>query len=525
VSDKKFAIETEADIGKGFETLDGELGDLKKKTDELVAKIEASENVIDDVTALGKDLKTLREDFAKASSKLVTRDGGPATRLPCSLAEFHESGIKALHQAPTKVAIRNTAQGKRIDPEGDPFGEWQKAGDGLQVFTAALSAADNRKPKNPAETMWYDRVYKPAAEKAESILKAAMDTATAAPGIGNWIPTEMSTQLEPLIATAYRVLGEIRSVTLPRSPFDWPRQVGRTSLYYRTEEPVAPPASRGGAASGTVAEDALGTTSIANKVQFSGKTISGVATVSEDAEQDAIFALVPFLTGDLAESYARAQEDAAINGDFTAGTQDSDLTATIDHRLTVDGFRYFGLAAGTALSAGGNNLDSMANWGSYVRDQIAKMGGYGDLNQFGNNPDDLVLLVNHIQFNEILKIAEFMQLNTAGQLATIGGVNANVAFRPNGLRMIVSDFMRDDLNASGVYDGVTVTKDCSIILNRMAWLRAQFRAPRVQVFTDSYFKMWGQTGIQIDGRWDLQAVKDPTAATQTHTNITYNYGA
>jgi HK97 family phage major capsid protein len=522
VSDKKFAIETEADIGKGFETLDGELGDLKKKTDDLVAKIEASENVIDDVAELGKDLKTLREDFAKASSKLVTNDGQATTPLPCSKAEFERSGYKALMGGRTKFSVHPTT--REIETGDDPFAELQKAHDELLIYTATQSAINGRRPVNPRNTPYYAEKYAPALERAESMLKTSITITDDPADVFSWIETGMSQQLEDLVASSYRVLSFIRRVSIPRSPFDWPRRAGRSTLYRKTEEIIAAQGDTTRNTTGATAQDAWGTTELSAKATFTGETIAGVATLTDEADQDSIFMMVPLLRDELAESYARAQEDICINGD-TAGTQDSDTTATTDHLIAADGFRLFGLAASTALSGGGAALDSMANWGSYVRDQIAKMGGYGDLNQFGNVPDDLLMIVSGKTFNQLLKIPEFMQLNTAGALATIGGVNANVAFRPNGLNLIVSDFVRDDVNASGVYDGVTTDLTTSLIVNKNAWVMGEFRAPRIQVFTDSYFRLWGQTGIMIDGRLDLQAVKDPTAASQTHTVITYNLDA
>ena len=248
-----------------------------------------------------------------------------------------------------------------------------------------------------------------------------------------------------------------------------------------------------------------------------------MATLTDEADQDSIFMMVPLLRDELAESYARAQEDLCINGD-TGGSQDSDTTATVDHLIASDGFRLFGLAntTPTKIDAGGNNLDSMAEWRLYVRALIGKMGGYGALNQFGNIPDDLLLIVCGATFNQIVSIDEFQNLNTAGQLATIGVVDANVAFKPNGLNLIVSDFVRDDVNAAGVYDGVTTNLTTALVVNKNAWVMGEFRAPRSQVFTDSDFRLWGQTGIMIDGRLDLQAVKDPPSTTQTHTVITYD---
>jgi HK97 family phage major capsid protein len=517
VSDKKFAIETEADIGKGFETLDGELGDLKKKSEELVARIDSFANVDDRLAEVTDGLKSLREDFKKASSKLVTRDGLPATPLPCSAKEFAEFGWKAVYGGKSKIAYdRRTGD---IETDG-PIAQMQQAGDEMQIVAAVVAAQKGVRGQsefNPRGLKFYDDRWVPAFNQASNVLKAAITETTTDPGVGDWVPQTMSPQMDALLSLNQRLLSFIRSINMPRSPFLFPRQVGRTAHGYRASTGTVE-------ATGTrtvFATDVAGTTEMSDNVQFDGRRIWGLATIADDGLQDSIVALIPFYRSDMIESLARQKEDAFMNGDRTATHQDADVTGGDDHRKAWYGLRYYGLANSTTQKdASGAVLDSNANWGDFILGAIAEMGTYGDVEVFNGNPDDLVIPISGKEFwGGVLQIDQFRMMNTYGSNATITGVNANVGFKPDGCWLVVSEMARHDLAATGVYTTAGNSLTMVPVFNRRAWVEGVFQGMRVRTFDDSNFAIYGQMGVMLDWRGDVQAIKGPQAeaATQKHT--------
>jgi len=75
-----------------------------------------------------------------------------------------------------------------------------------------------------------------------------------------------------------------------------------------------------------------------------------------------------------------------------------------------------------------------------------------------------------------------------------------------------------------VEDGITTNLTTIPIFNRKAWAEGVFQGMRVRTFDDAFFAVYGQMGIMLDWRGDVQAIKGPQAevASQKHTVCTYN---
>jgi len=491
----------------------------QKRVDDAVAKLDGIKDLDDRVGEVQETIKELGEAVQKASSRMVDKGGRPMTKLPVTKAEFAAGAYKALNRGKTSFGIDRYGQVESVD---GPFAEWQKASDDLQVEAALMSVVKGS-PVRKEDCGLYKSHYLPAFGQVQDILKDAMDTATGGPGAGDWIFTEMSSQIDRLLSLQFRVMQFIRQTPIPRAPFQFPRQTGRVTFFGMAEETAAPPSSR------TIrVQDALGTTDITGNVTFTGERIAGLFTITQDAEQDSVVALVPFARTSLVEDLGRALEDGVVNGDTSSPHQDTDIEAlaSTDHRKRFDGLRMFALSNTTSRKdAAGGKIDTTANWRDLVREgPLSEMGTYGDIQQFGSVPGDLVCLTGGKVFNQLLAIPDFRHLNTFGSQATVGGIDANAGFRPDGMWLINSEMMREDLNAVGVDDGVTDNLATFLIFHRQAWLMANLQAPRVQVFNDSFFRLYGQTGIMLDWRGDLQAIKDPTAATQKHTVCVFDIG-
>lgn len=490
------------------------LEDLQKFADETVAKLGSIDNLDSRVGEVAASVKELGDKVKALGSQYRSDD--PALgkhKVPISKAEFERGAYKALYRARTGVKTKVDGSLLTLEEPDGPFAEWQRAGDDLQILTAIKSAVE-KKPVDPTSTRFYAEKYLPALRAVDGVLKDAMDTAAAGPGAGNWIPTEMGRDLEPLLTMQLRALSFIRRVDLPRSPFDVPRESARPTLYLKPETPESVTAVRTNQMA-----DALGTASIAGKTTFSARVLAGVVTVTDEADEDSIIPLIPFHRDSMVRQAARTMEDAFINGDSTGAHMDSDIDAiTNDHRKSWDGLRAFGLAnTTTRVSAGGNAVNSAATWSDYILELIARLG------ESGGEPDDRVLVTGFYGLKGILGIPDFRTMYAVANQATAvtGGGAFGAALRPDGMNLVTSPFSREILNASGVFAAAS-TLITHVVFNRMAWLMGQIGGLRVDVFRDSYLQLWGQSAIALRWRGDIKAVKDPTAATQTHTGIVYN---
>ncbi len=491
----------------------------QKRVDDAVAKLDSFTDLDDKIGEVQKTIKELGEAVKKSASRMVDKGGRSMTKLPVTKAEFAAGAFKALNRGKTAFSTDRYGQIESVD---GPFAEWQKASDDLQVEAALMSVVKGA-PVRKEDCGLFKSHYLPAFSQVQDILKDAMDISATAPGAGDWIFTEMSSQIDKLLSMQFRVLQFIRQVTIPRSPFQFPRQTGRVTFFGMAEEPLAPPTGR------TIrVQDAIGSTDMTGNVLFTGERIAGIFTITQDAEQDSIVALVPFARQEMIEGLGRALEDGVVNGDADGTHQDTDIEAltALDHRKRFDGLRKFALANTTSRKdAAGGKIDSNDNWRDFVREgALSQMGAYGDIQQFGSVPGELVCLSGGKVFNQLLAMPEFRHLNTFGSQGTIGGIDANAGFRPDGMWLVNSEMMREDLNALGVDDGITDDLATFLIFHRQAWLMANLQAPRIQVFNDSFFRLYGQTGIMLDWRGDLQAIKDPTAATQKHTVCVFDIG-
>ena len=88
-----------------------------------------------------------------------------------------------------------------------------------------------------------------------------------------------------------------------------------------------------------------------------------------------------------------------------------------------------------------------------------------------------------------------------------------------GVPVIVSEFVRENLNASGVQDGITTTKSYNLCVNRNEWVMGQRMALDVEV-DDSIYRETYQRVVVGFMREDFQNVGE--ASSNDDTAIGYN---
>jgi len=353
---------------------------------------------------------------------------------------------------------------------------------GLMVDRAARSSRDGFHAAKSNKAM---------RARFEHALRA-LDVDTAAEG-GNWVPTGIGADMHEKVRAAGKVAPLFARIDLPTNPWKWPLE-GADAVAYRVPEPTSDTATK-------VTASTPGT----GGATFDAEIFGGRSLVSRSLEADSAVAILPFLRNKLVRAFTDAEEQAIIDGDSDGTHQDSDVGAsTTDARTSWDGLRKRGLA--NASSDGGSATATVA----LFRGTRALMG------KWGLNPADLACILSIGAYYDLLATSDVTTVDKMGSLAVI--LNGQLGAL-DGVPLIVSEHFREDLNASGVHDGITETETGLVIVNRMEWAIGQRMALDVEV-DDSIYRETFQRVIVGFMREDFQNIGD--ASTNDDTAYLFN---
>lgn len=226
---------------------------------------------------------------------------------------------------------------------------------------------------------------------------------------------------------------------------------------------------------------------------YSPKAVAIRFQLDEDAREDSLIAAFDVGEMELVRAIAAMKDDVWLNG-HAAGTQDvlaswnpidywgtAGLGTAADHRRLADGLRRQAFARSTATDQNANQASSacLRNVRKSLRSAHAQ--------------SPVVIMSSGFFFGTALGWSDFLTWDKAGANATIlngtfgaaGPLPGQVGFL-YGMPVLISDFLTSDLNASGVYDGVT-TDNGSIIV----------------VDASRYMNMTKGTGLRIEEAKDI----------------------
>lgn len=311
------------------------------------------------------------------------------------------------------------------------------------------------------------------------------------------VPTSMSAELQRrfYLASDLAALMVGREIDMPTNPYVYPLITTRPTFLLESVENTAATASDPGTAG----------------ITLNAKKVMGRVDFSYEVEEDAIIPVLNDVQTLLGEAGAAAYEDALINGDTTPTHMDSDTDLVAKHAARAfKGFRKLALAAAASalivdLSTGGINEANL-------RSMKKRLGKYGVRTR------DLVWIVGSQGKADMEGITNVSTLEKYGPRATIltGELSSFL-----GVPIITSEKARENLNASGVYDGVTLTKGSIILANL-----SQFKAGRRRDFTVEVDKdIKTQSWILVAAfRRDFVPAEVPSA-TVPSVVLGYNYDA
>lgn len=340
---------------------------------------------------------------------------------------------------------------KKADPA---LRELHEKADNLYLLSQLLG--------RPAKSLEYWNEY-------DAELRKTLGTDVVGEG-AEWVPEGFSATLIEEVRLALRVAALHGRVDMPRNPFIIPGH--NRAVTARLVGEGQTPSTSG----------SVGT----RQIMLNAKKLMAWIPFPYELDEDSAIAILPVVRQDLVNALADAQETATINGDTATTHQDADVTDADDPRKAWDGYR--------KLSVGDIDL---ATFNIQALRQIRKAMG-----KYGVQPSRLAWVTSVSGYMAMMGTSEVLTLDKYGDKAT---VLTGELGKLDGIPIIVSEFVREDLNASGVYDGVTTDRTEILLVYRPGFVYGDRR--QVLVETDRQIK--AQTvDVVTSQRLDFQARYD-----------------
>lgn len=319
----------------------------------------------------------------------------------------------------------------------------------------------------------------------------ALDVDTTGEG-ADWVPTGIGASMHEKVRAMGKVAPLFQRIELPTNPWKWPIE-GADASFYRVAEPTSDTATK-------VAASTPGTL----ETTFDAEIFGGRVLFSRSAEADSAVMIAKFTLDKLARAFVTAEEKAILDGDSDGTHQDADTDAlgATDPRTAWNGLRKWALAQSPASAT----TTTAANLAA-VRKLMGK---------WGVDPNDLAFIIGVSSLHALLADTNLLTVDKMGPNATILSGQIGSVY---GVPVIVSEHVREDLNATGVNDGITATKTYLMAVHRPSWVIGQRMALDVAIDDSIYRETFQRVAIGFQ-REDFQAVTG--ASTDDVVALGYN---
>jgi hypothetical protein len=450
--------------------------ELSKKAAELEARVQEVELREKNI------LTTIANNSAPVGNRSGSDEARALAAFGCShvksLLNVNVADVKFQHVAPELkglvLQLKQTVDVARM--VGQVFHGGEK-----DVIGASAETDRIGRVKNILESRY-------AKEELVGRLKAFGSTVS---GAGDeWVPTLSSSSYVPEYELEFLLESKMKQVSMLSNPFDMSIQSGVTKARKIAENTQATAANFG-----------------TGKIQFSAIKSVEYFIMPEELSEDSAPDIMAVARDEVVRAQIRAIEAAIINGDDDGTHLDSDTQA-----LGADVAEKFwkGLRRqAIANSANGGTTDFAAGavTAALLRTMRARMG------KFGVNPLELLLLAGPSAATQLQVLDQVATVDKFGPMAT---VLKGVLSAYQGIPIITSQYMREDLNATGVYDGVTFNRAGLIFVNKNRWYVGTRRAIKVKI----------QQDMADQDRWLMASYqrKDFKGHTQSASEVSVSYG-
>lgn len=325
--------------------------------------------------------------------------------------------------------------------------------------------------------MFYERQYDSVGEKEEtdriisvkSVLTHAYGRDVLAPrmkafgstvsgGGDEWVPTIISSNYIQEYVLEHVLESRFKSIPMRSNPFQLPVQSGVAKARKVAEN--------------TAATDTSFTTSV---LTFTATKIFEYYILPEELTEDSAVDFLPVARDAVIMAQIKAVESADINGDDDGTHIDSDTQAAAANVAEKfwKGLRRQALA--NSVNGGTTDFGGAAITKTNLSAMRANMGKFGTL------PTELLWVVGPAVYQQFLSLSDVSTVDKFGPQATVLR-GALAAYQ--GIPIVISEHMREDLNDSGVYDGTTTTKGGVLLVNQSRWYQGQRRPIIIKAMPD-----------------------------------------
>ncbi len=285
-------------------------------------------------------------------------------------------------------------------------------------------------------------------------LTKALNTATAGDGL-EWMEEGFSAQMIEQVEIAAEVATLFMQFTMPTDPYTFPVKLADGEAY------------KGGEAIDNEPDMYRASDMTTDDLTFRSVKIIANYPYSDEAIEDAMMAILPIMKKSIAKAVAKARDNAIINGQLTADIDTGYTISSYDARYLWDGLRYL---CQSALKQTGTS------WA--VGTGLALVRGLReDMEVYGLTSKDINIVVNTNMINKLKSVTEVSTVDKTGSVATIldGEID-----KFDGMKITPSQHVFENVNATGIYDGITLSKTQLLLVNKTGFWRGNRRSFKLE---------------------------------------------
>lgn len=306
----------------------------------------------------------------------------------------------------------------------------------------------------------------------------------------DYIPTLISSNYIPEYELDRLLEGRLEQIKMPSNPYKLAKTKNVTKARVIAENTA-------------ITDKNFGT----DVITFTSKKLGEYYILPEELTEDSAPDIYAIAREEVMQAQMRAMETAIINGDNDGTHLDSDTQAA---GADVAEKAFAGLRRQALLnSANGGTVD----FTNAIVTETGLRSMRSKMKRFGVNPLDCLLVAGPAVYQELVSLPSVATLEKFGPMATVlkGALTAY-----QGIPIVVSEYMREDLNATGVYDGVTFNRGGLLLLNSKRWYVGTRRPVVMKVMQDLAFQ----------DRWLIASYqrKDFEGHVQSATEVSVVYG-
>jgi HK97 family phage major capsid protein len=411
-------------------------------------------------------VKALVDEMIELSMKDPNRSVNLVDNLDYSTRSLREVACRT--DTPQPVARELFEQFLTSRPQSDNIARYQKLSSKMTILQTVMRKANpDWRPiqsRHPRVMIWWHEYRSLQRDLlGDDFFARAFDTATAADG-GDWVPDLLGADLIRYLEVYGNLIPNLRTFPMPGPIYRLPITTTANKAVRATELTGHQTGAFNYSTSPLYADGSYP----ASKVTFDAEKMRAFFVLTGEIIEDSIVPALEFATVDTADAIRRAIEDAGINGDDASPGIDADLSysaaadGTYDARTSWQGFRALANTNSAEMTAA-SNIFTIANAVGTMR----KMGRYAT-----RGPSNLLWICGIKSYLDLLDTGDLLTMDKIGDKAVVAtGAVGNLL----GTSVIISEFVREDLAATGLNTTTTDAKTEAILVYRPAWRLGNYR--------------------------------------------------